>query len=261
MTARLTPYELILQPLETTAFPAIREEGERRGTDTRRRDQFVLLGGVGAALKEMIADDAPADAIEQYADLLFHGYQFWEFGRRLYVLGDEVTRRLTEPALDLGDWTLAAPPACYLQLPYQRLWARVEADAPYEPADGCFVVVDDTEPAPDAGAHLRVLLVLGLREERPGISLVSYRTDLKPASAPALAARPWRADAEPFAAAIPGAERRDYRAIATTSELQALVLRALWYLDRHPRALVAREGSAEPGESALPHVEARSEGQ
>ena len=46
---------------------------------------------------------------------------------------------------------------------------RVTAEAPYEPVDGCFAVVDDTEPAPGAGAHLRIQLVLGLRADRPGV--------------------------------------------------------------------------------------------
>ena len=155
MSARVTPYEIILEPLETTAFPAIQREAEQRGSDTRRRDQFVLLGNAGATLKDTVPDDAPAEALEEYAELLYHGFQFWSFGRRLYVFDEAVTELLTMPTFDLGRWELAGPPSCYLQFPYQRLWARVSADAPFEPVDGCFVVVDDTEPAPEAGAHLR----------------------------------------------------------------------------------------------------------
>jgi hypothetical protein len=258
MATRVTPYELILEPLEHSLFPAIREEAVVRNSDTRRRDQFVLLGHVGAALREIIPDDAPADAMEEYADLLYHGYQFWEFGRRLYVLDPAVADAVTAPTFEIGDWVLAGPPSCYVQLPYQRLWGRVAADAPYEPVDGCFIVVDDTEPAPDAGAHLRVLLVLGLRADRPGISLVSYRTDLDPTGVAAQATRPWREDAEPFANAIPGGERRGIRTIATTSELEALAIRTLSHLDRHPKALIPREGSARDGESRLPFIEVRS---
>ena len=257
MATRPTPYELILEPLEASLFPAIREEADARGSDTRRRDQFVLLGHVGAALRDIIPDDAPADATEEYADLLYHAYQFWEFGRRLYVLDPAVADAVTAPTFRIGDWVLAGPPSCYVQLPYQRLWARVGPEAPYEPVDGCFVVVDDTEPAPQAGAHLRVQLILGLRADRPGISLVSYRTDLDPGNVAANAARPWREDAEPFASAIPGGERRGIRSIATTSELEALAIRALFHLDRHPEALVPREGSAAEGETHLPYIEVR----
>lgn len=257
--ARTTPYEVILAPLEKSAWPAISAEAEHRGVDTRRRDRFVLLGRVGATLQDMVPDDAPADAIEEYADLLYHGYQFWSFGRRLYALTAERAEALAAAEVDLGSWILAAPPACYIQLPYQRFWARVATDAPYEPADGCFVVVDDTEPAPGAGAHMRILLILGLRADRPGISLVSFRTDLEPASAAERARRPWREDAEPFASTIPGGDRRGIRTIATTSELEALVLRILAYLDRHPDRLVAHEPPApeEEGKSRLRYVEVR----
>jgi hypothetical protein len=260
MATRATPYELILEPLERSLFPAIREEAAARGSDTRRRDQFVLLGHVGAALRDIIPDDASPDATEEYADLLYHGYQFWAFGRRLYVLDRAVADAVTAPTFEIGDWILAAPPSCYVQFPAQRLWARVAGDAPYEPVDGLFVVVDDTEPAPEAGAHLRVQLVLGLRADRPGVSLVSYRTDLDPTTVAAHATRPWREDAEPFANAIPGGERRGLRTIATTSELEALAIRTLFHLDRHPETLIAREGSAAEGETHLPYVEVRPAG-
>ena len=129
MIARFTPYEYILAPLEETLFPAIRAEAEQRKSDTRRRDQFLLLANAGLALREMVPDDAPADAIDEYGELLYQGFQFWSFGRRLYVFGEPVTAQLLAPHYDLEGWTLAAPPACYLQLPYQRLWARVATRA------------------------------------------------------------------------------------------------------------------------------------
>ncbi|MGH7718832.1 MAG: hypothetical protein ACREON_08325 [Gemmatimonadaceae bacterium] len=233
MTTRITPYELLLEPFETVAFPAIRDEAVQRGRDTRRRDQFVLLGNVGATLKEIIPDDAPAAALEEYAELLYHGFQFWSFGRRLYVIDDAVLEQITAPEIAIPDWRLTGPPSCYIQFPYQRLWGRVSAEASYEPVDGVFVTLDDTEPAPEAGAHLRAQLLLGVRPERLGVSLVSYRTDLDPRATAAHAARPWREEGEPFANAIPGGERRGYRTIATTSELEALAIRALHHMDLH----------------------------
>jgi hypothetical protein len=254
VTARITPYELILEPLETTEFPAIRAEAEQRGTDTRRRDQFLLLGHVGATLKEMVPDDAPTEALDEYGELLYQGFQFWDFGRRLYVLDEAVTAQLTAPEYDFDDWVLAAPPSCYVQLPYQRLWARVAAEAPFEPVDGFFLVVDDTLPAPEAGAHLRAQLILGFRRDRPGVSLVSYRTDLDPHAAARYARAPWRESGPAFEGTIPGGERRGYKTLATTSELEALALRTLHYLDTHPLALVAEEGSGEEGETHLAHV-------
>ena len=258
MTARITPYELILESLEVDAFPAIRAEAEQRGKDPRRRDQFLLLGFVGASLKDIMPDDAPTDAIDEYGELLYQGFQFWSFGHRLYSIGEDVVKLLTADEYEMDDWILAAPPACYLQFPYQRLWARVAVDAPFEPVDGCFVVVDETAPAPDAGAHLRAQLVLGVRTDRPGVSLMSYRTDLDPNTVSKLARTPWREGTVPFANAIPGGERKGYLTIATTSELEALVLRALNYLDTHPRSLVARPGARTEGETHLPNVEVRT---
>lgn len=258
VTARITPYELILEPLEESVFPAISVEAEQRGSDVRRRDQFLLLGTVAAALSEMMADDAPSDAVDEYGELLYQGYQFWSFGRRLYFFDSDVTDRLTEPEYEMDGWILAAPPAGYLQFPYQRLWARVGADQPFEPVDGCFFVVDDTAPAPQAGAHLRAQLVLGVRVDRPGVSLMSYRTDLDPYSVSRLARTPWREEGEPFANAIPGGERMHYRTLATTSELEALVLRAFNYLDTHPRALVSHPGSTLESDTRLPWVEVRA---
>ncbi|HSJ65824.1 MAG TPA: hypothetical protein VK922_18225 [Gemmatimonadaceae bacterium] len=246
MAARITPYEALLAPLEAVAFPPMREEAEQRGSETRRRDQFVLLGAVGATLRDIVPDDAPPDALEEYAELLYHAYQFWAFGKRLYVLAPGTLEALTDPRYSIGEWIVAGPPSCYVQFPAQRVWARVSPESPFEPVDGCFIVVDDTAPAPQSGAHLRALLVLGLRPERPGISLVSYRTDLDPRAAADHAEHPWREGAEPFGNAIPGGERQALHAIATTSELEALVLRVLHYLDRHPARLVARE----PDESA-----------
>jgi hypothetical protein len=258
VAARITPYELILEPLESSVFPAIRAEAEHRGKDARRRDQFLLLGTVAAALGEMMADDAPSDAVDEYGELLYQGYQFWSFGRRLYFFDTAVTDGLTAPEYAMDGWILAAPPACYLQFPYQRIWARVGADQPFEPVDGCFVVVDDTAPAPQAGAHLRAQLVLGVRTDRPGVSLMSYRTDLDPYSVSRLARAPWREEGEPFANAIPGGERKGYRTLATTSELEALVLRAFHYLDNHTRALISHPGSSKESEPRLPWIEVRA---
>ena len=121
MPARLTPYELILEPLERDDFPAIRAEGEQRGSDVHRRDQFLLLGHAGAALDEMVAEDADPASLDEYGELLYLGFQFWSYGRRIYYFDDAVTSRLTEPAYPIGDWIFAGPPACYLQFPYQKL--------------------------------------------------------------------------------------------------------------------------------------------
>ena len=87
---------------------------------------------------------------------------------------------------------------------------------------------------------------------------MSYRTDLDPAHAAALATAPQRSQGEPFANTIPGGERQHYRTLLTTGELQAFAIRALAYLDRNPLALEAHEGSeGKEGETELRWVEVK----
>lgn len=255
--ARLTPYELILESLEADAFPAIRAEAEQRGRDALEHDEFLLLGMVGATLSSMIADDAPAEAVDQYGELFWQGYRFWVAGRRFYTFGESITSSLIASTYDMHDWQLAAPPSCYLQFPNQRLWARVAPDAPFEPVDGCFVAAHETNADGGTRVELRVLLVLGLRPERPGISLVLDSIDLESREAPSRAAQPWSDADAPFATSLPGGERRGLRVVATRGELETLVLRALHALDARSKLLVphpARE-SHEPDGSRLPYVD------
>ncbi len=222
-----------------------------------RRDQFLLLGHAGAALDAMVTDDADPASLDEYGELLYQGFEFWTYGRRMYALDDAVTSLLTEPVYALDAWIFAGPPACYLRFPYQKLWARVSADAPYEPLDGMFAVAAETEQRSGSGAHLRLQMVLGLRPDRPGVSLVSYRDDLDPANVAVRAERPWRADGVAFANAIPGGERMGYRTLATTSELEALAIRAFHYLDTHPDRLERVTETGGEGVTQLPYVRVR----
>lgn len=246
---RVTPYELVFAALENGAFVRIREEAQRRGRDTRHLDDFLLLGFVGATLQEMIPAAASAEALDEYTALLFAGYRFWDTGRRLYVLSDAAATRLTEPVYPMGDWRFAAPPACYVQLPYQRVWARVGTDAPFEPVDGFFASTDDTAPADGAEAEVHVLLVLGVRPDRPGLSLIPHRMTVEPRSAAARGERPSREGAPAFANALPGGERRGFRALVTAGELEALVLRTAHALDRLAPSLVPLPLPTSPGDA------------
>jgi len=109
----------------------------------------------------------------------------------------------------------------------------------------------------DSGVHLRVQMGLGLRPDRPGVSLVSYRDDIDPTKVAARAMRTWRADGAPYANTIPGGERMGYRTLATTSELEALVIRGFHYLDTHPDRLERVTEDTGEDASHLPYVRVR----
>ena len=64
----------------------------------------------------------------------------------------------------------------------------------------------------------------------------------------------WRAEGVAYANAIPGGERKGYRTLATTSELEALVIRALHYLDTHPDRLERVTDVANEDATHLPYV-------
>ena len=211
----------------------------------------MLAGHVGVVLDEMLADQADADASVQAAELLWQVWRCWEAGVRLYVLSEDAAARLTVPAYDAGAWRFAAPPACYVQLPYQRAWGRVAETAAYEPVDGWFVAARDVGD----GAHeVSILAMLGLRRDRPGVSLVPHRVVLSDVEVRERIAHPWREGAAPFTNAIPGGELMGYRTLATSSELESLVLRTLHALDTGSQALVRAEGGAGESESRLAHV-------
>ena len=185
----------------------------------------------------MLAPEAGPDAVEQASELLWHAWRFARTGSRLYVVDDAAATRLMEPETARDPWRFAAPPACYVQLPYQRAWARVSEQAAYEPVDGWFAAARTLS----GGAHeIALLAVLGLRDVAGHL------------------AHPWRDGAPPFGNAIPGGERMGYRTLATRSELEALALRSWRALDEGAAALERHEGVVEGGAKAnttrLAHV-------
>jgi hypothetical protein len=142
-----------------------------------------------------------------------------------------------------------------VQLPYQRLWARVAEQEAYEPVDGWFAAARTLT----SGAHeIRLLAVLGLRSERPGVSLVPHHATLAEPEVGTHLARAWRAEGEAFANTIPGGERMGYRTLATASELEALALRTWRALDTAGATLERHEGgtsgAGEGNVSGLAHV-------
>lgn len=276
--ARQTPYELVFgdAAFEAELFPSIREEAAARGASSDDPDAFVLLATVGAALRSLAptapaTEGAPAGArtgagsagtaaspgseaaararFHEVGRLFFHAYHFWRHGRALILLDEEPARALAAAPPRVGAWDMVAPaPAGYLQLPRHLFWARTDETAPPEPVDGFFWSLGGAPDTRASSARLDLLLALGLRPGRPGLSVIDAGAVLPPEGHWAdIRGRPGGVD---FANVLPGGEASGLHALLTRAE--ALRLASLvFHAAAAPGALgPEREGGSTPPASA-----------
>jgi hypothetical protein len=258
-TARLTPYEMVFGEagFENRVFPTLLDESEAVGEDPASRERFAFLSLAADALRDIIPADAPREALEQHRALLYHSFNFWRFGRRLYLLERAVTRYLVEAAPSLDGWDLRLPhPSIYIQLPGNLFWASISPDTPPEPVDGFFAVESrGLDPLGPPYRHLEVLLVLGIRRERAGFSIIPLDLEVGPGIADDWAA-PSRDDGPDFVSVLPGGDMAGIYSILTTGEALKLLARILWYVDMHEEDVVPehpreRRTHDRPGSVAL----------
>lgn len=240
--ARLTPYELVFggAHFEQQVFPDIENEAAAHGIDPTHRDRFAFLSRVGDTLRDVVPTEAGPEALEQYRAMLFHAFNFRCFGKRLYVLDPAVARFIVEAAPVLNDWELRLPhPTVYVQLPPNLFWASVAPDVPPEPVDGAFLTAARAEdPLGEPYQALSVMLVLGIRRNRAGFSVLAFDTETGPGIARVWAETPGR-DGRDFDNILPGGEIDGLYSILTTAEALKLMARALWYIDRNPEMVRA----------------------
>jgi hypothetical protein len=261
--ARLTPYELVFGEagFEARTFPRIHAEAEEQGVDPTHIERFAFLSVGAEAVREVIPTDAPPEAFEQYRLLLYHAFNFWRYGKRLYSLESSVARFLVEAAPDLAGWELRLPQqSVYVQFPANLFWASVAPDVPPEPVDGFFACcMRATDAFERPYERLEVLMVLGIRRKRAGFSLISFDAEVVPGIAAAWAETPGREEGRDFESLLPGGEMAGLYTILTLSEALKLVARALWYVDRHPghvsaHAAPERREHERPGSVPLSHL-------
>lgn len=247
MSERDTPYDLVFRKgrldFEGERFPAVRAEADERGVPVDDPERFVMLGAVGALMRDMLLDEAaaddegeiwaalPPDAVAQMGALVYHAFRFQEAGARTYAIDESVARELAaapaataehEAALT-GRATPAAPAeAGYVQLPRNLFWARADEAGAAEPLDGFFWTL---------GRRFDVLLALGVRPRRPGFTAIPVGVELDHAGGPVdWAERKARAEGEDFANILPGGELNGLLGITSAAEalrLAALCLRRL----------------------------------
>jgi hypothetical protein len=258
--ARLTPYELVFAEagFEARVFPSLQDEAEGMGDDPASRERFAFLSLAGDALRDIIPAEATREALEQHRALLFHSFNFWRFGRRFYLLEKPVARYLVESSPDLDGWEMRLPhPAIYVQLPANLFWASIAADVPPEPVDGFFAVESrGSDPLGPPYRQIEVLMVLGIRRERAGFSIIPFDLEVGPGMSAEWVNAPAR-DGGDFASVLPGGEAAGLYSILTTGEAMKLLARALWYVHAHPHDVVP-ESPAERRHSERPGSVSRS---
>lgn len=244
--ARLTPYEHLL-PEESFAderFPLIRKEGrERGGGALSLPERFVLLKEAAAVLTSVREGGEDPRLTQQRGALLFHAFHFWDAGCPLFLLSTPVARFVVGTGPAEGRWSPALPGrAGYVQLPQHLFWVPGGEGTPPESVDGYFW----SAPSPE---QLSILVVLGMREDRPGLSVVPLPT-LPLAAAgiwASLQVRPQGKDFQP--SFLPGAGLEDLYALQAGAEAVKLSMRVFWYLDSFPGSVERGEGP-EAGEGA-----------
>jgi hypothetical protein len=235
--ARRTPYELVfgVSEFEAQVFPRVQEEARERGVDERDPERFAFLSVVGDAVRSILPAEAPAEALEQYRLLLFHSYNFWRYGKRVYFLEQGVARYLVEAAPMLRSWELEiAYPAVYVQLPANLFWGSISPESTPEPLDGFFVTcLEATDALGKPFRRLEVLAVLGIRRDRAGFSIVPFATEAGPGIPEVWAEASGRDDGKDFENLLPGGEMAGLYSVLTTAEALKLLARAFWYVDAH----------------------------
>jgi hypothetical protein len=227
---RITPYDVVFggAGFDQARFELLREQAASFGAT--RPSELLLLPAAGELLRELLPDDDGRDHGElaaQTGALLFHAFRYWLHGQQVYEIAEPLLRPLLQGGAEPRDWEFVAPvPSGYLQLPQRLLWARVAEEAAPEPVDGFFWSTA-AAPARSGPACLDLLLALGVRPGRPGISLVELAVEGEPPLQQwaAVHARP---DGTDFANILPGGELQGYHSLTTQAEV--LKLAALCFL-------------------------------
>ena len=236
---RATPFGLVFGAIAGEKFPAIAAALERSGETATDRDRFILMEPVGRLLREIVPEDAGADALEAHALLLHHVYRHWASGGPVYRVGEAVLRR----AIGSSEITSRIPAgAFYLQLPELRVWGTPTPGEAAEPLDGVFVT---QTAAPDG---IAVLGIFGMRPDRPGFSAVGVegRADADQPHGGELEVAAARADGSPaFGPMLAGGSAAGLYSVANAGELLLLTCRLVPLLPSDTGSIATSDGALE----------------
>ncbi len=205
---RVTPFDLVFDPIADDRFPAIRDALAAKGSDPRDRDAFLMVPETASLIRDLRPDDGVGEGMDQLVALAHHAYLFWAAERPVLPLEQADLEALLEGAPTAGGEAAAR----YLQFPERQVWAQALEGEAHEPLDGLFV-----HHTPDG--ELRVLGVLGVRADRDGFTVVEAS-----GARPTELARPDHS--APFSSILPGGAAAGLHSIAGAPELLELGWRA-----------------------------------
>lgn len=214
----------------------MREQAEQMGMDTSDPAQLLELRGAAEVLRTVLSD-ADESAVASFGPLLFQGYHFWRFGKRVIELDAALLRPLLTDQLQIGSWQMIPPTgAGYLQLPRNLVWARIAEGSIPEAIDGLFwTMIGAGDPLVPPFSRLDLLLVLGLVPNRPGFSVIEVNTTFGDDPQGHWGDVKGREDAQlDFANVLPGGELQQLHAVETTGEVLKLLSRVFWHLAQYP---------------------------
>lgn len=238
---RGTPFGLVFGDIASARFPAISEALAHDDASPVDRDRFVLLEPVGRLLREIVPEEADADALEAHVLLLHHAFTHWAAGGAVYRIGETALSRAVSSNRITSELPVSA---LYLQLPELRVWGTPAADNPTEPLDGVFV------SATTVPNGLAVLGIFGMRPDRPGFSAVGLegRADAEEGGAEEIAVAASRSDGSaPFGPMLAGGSAAGLYSLANPGELLLLTCRLL-------ALLPAQRDAGSAMRDALEHV-------
>jgi hypothetical protein len=249
---RRTPYELTFPDTQVAddLVAAVLAEARESGVDPADRRAFVVLNAVSAYLRRLQPEGRRPEAMYDYAMLLYHAFRFARAGARPLLVTEATARTLVEEGERVV--SLEAPaPAGYAQLPRNLFWIQATPADVAEPVDGFFWSLGEEE-------LLHVLVVAGMRDDRPGLAVVPV------AEAPWVDAPTWldariRPEGEDFATTLPGGELEVLYSFLTAGEVLKLTARLFARLQAHPDIVAegisgsAQKGGVGPNPSTLPY--------
>jgi hypothetical protein len=213
MTDRPLPWTGLVHGIGEHHLQEIRVSLKDAKLNDLDRDAFLLNGSVGAVLRDLMPEDAPAASIEAYGALLHMLYAAWVRDWPVVKVTEEQLRAALR-----GEYPISHAPefplVCYVQLPERLVWGEPVAGEVHEPFDGVFVIATQD--------RVHALAILGFRMEREGFSTMEGAVAL-PAPAPGR-----RGSGEPaFDSVLPGGEKAGLISVVDEHELATLVMRVI----------------------------------